>query len=220
MRRVTSYSFLFAFIAACLYICGPNRLRAEAPSPAAGDPDAVSEGTRFLVALNNKISTGDDKVGKTFTATTLEPLITSNGLVLQPGALVRGHVSRVEPAQVVGRGKIWLTFDDIRTPEGQLPLVAEVSDVPGEASVKAGEEGQIEVRTSAGTQEAQAAAAGAAMGAIAGAKAGGKKGAATGAGVGAMTAFLVSSGFGQEIQLQKETKLELILYRPLYVPAR
>jgi hypothetical protein len=42
-------------------------------------------------------------------------------------------------------------------------------------------------------------------------------GAATGAATGGVAAFLASSGIGQEIDLPKGAKLELVLSRPLYL---
>jgi hypothetical protein len=190
----------------------------EAPVSAPA-PQEVPEGTRFLIGLDTPLTSDAGQAGKHFRAHTLGPIVAPNGAVLPPGAEVRGHISRVEPAHVVGRARIWLTFDDIKTLAGRAPLVADVADVPGEHTVRTGdnEEGYIEERTSQSSRDAQAAAAGAAMGAIAGAKASGKRGAAIGAGMGAFTAFLISSGFGQEIQLQKDAKLELILERPLQV---
>jgi hypothetical protein len=38
-----------------------------------------------------------------------------------------------------------------------------------------------------------------------------------GAAVGAVTAFMVTSGLGEELTLERGTKLELTLQRPLYV---
>jgi outer membrane lipoprotein SlyB len=63
----------------------------------------------------------------------------------------------------------------------------------------------------------EAAAAGAAIGAVIGATAKGGKGAGWGAVIGGTTGFLIASGMGQELELQKGTKLELELSRPLYV---
>ena len=96
---------------------------------------------------------------------------------------------------------------------------AEVSSVPGEYSVRPGEskEGEIEARTSKGTQVLEATAGGAAMGSAAGVAAHNGKEAAVGAAAGGVAAFLVSSGFGQELDLPKGTKLELVLERPLYL---
>jgi hypothetical protein len=185
--------------------------------PAAAD--LVQNGTHFLVRLDQDMNTGKDKVNKKFEVRTLEPLETLNGYVLPPGARILGHISRIEPGGLTGRARLWLTFDDIDTRRGVLPIVAEVSSVPGEYSVRQGEskEGEIEAHTSKGTQVLEATAAGAAMGTAAGAAAHNGKAAAMGAAAGGVAGFLASSGIGQEIDLPKGTKLELVLDRPLYL---
>jgi hypothetical protein len=181
--------------------------------------DTVPNGTHFLVRLNDELNTGKHKVNQKFEAQTLEPLETSNGTILPPGAKMRGHISRMEPAGLTGRARMWLTFDDIATHHGRLPIVAEVTSVPGNFGVKPGEsqEGEIEARTSKGTRDFEAAAAGAAIGAAAGGAAHGGKGAAMGAAAGGIAGFVASSGFGQELDLPKGTKLDLVLDRPLYL---
>ncbi len=181
--------------------------------------DTVPSGTHFLVRLDDELNTGKHKVNKKFEAKTLEPLGTLNGTILPPGAKIRGHISRIEPAGLTGRARMWLTFDDIATRHGRLPIVAEVTSVPGDFGVKPGEskEGEIEARTSKGTRDLEAAAAGAAIGAAAGAAAHGGKGAAVGAATGGIAGFVASSGFGQELDLPKGTKLDLALDRPLYL---
>ena len=181
----------------------------------------VASGTRFLVRLDDNLSSRKNKVNKKFSVKTSEPLETSNGVVLPPGAEIRGHISRVEPAAATGRARLWLTFDDIRTPGPQkwTPIVARVTTVPGDYSVRAGEskEGEIESRTNKDNQTIEATAAGAAIGAVVGATAKGGKGAGYGAAIGAASAFLIASGMGQELELKKGTKLELELDRPLYL---
>jgi hypothetical protein len=181
--------------------------------------EVVPNGTHFLVRLDDELSTVKSKVNKKFDARTLEPMETSNGYILPPGAKIRGHVSRIEPGGVTGRARLWLTFDDIDTHHGRLPIVAEVSSVPGDFSVRPGEsrEGEIEARTSKGTRDLEAAAAGAALGAAAGASRGSEKEAAIGAAAGGVAGFMASSGIGQELDLQKGTKLDLVLDRPLYL---
>lgn len=211
--------------AAILLLCG--KIMCPAPAwagqshgatlPAAAD--LVQNGTHFLVRLEQEMNTGKDKVNKKFEVRTIEPLETSSGYVLPAGAKILGHISRIEPGGLTGRARLWLTFDDIDTRRGTLPIVAEVSSVPGEYSVRSGEtkEGEIEARTGKGTQVVEAAAAGAAMGSAAGVAARNGKAAAMGAAAGGVAAFLVSSGFGQEIDLPKGAKLELVLDRPLYL---
>ena len=182
-------------------------------------PPTIPSGTRFLVRLDDELGTVKSRTNKKFKVHTLEPLQTAEGIMLPPGAEIRGHVSRVEPAGLTGRARLWLTFDDIKAPRGRLPIVADVIDVPGEHSVRQGEskEGEIEARTTKSTEDVQAAAVGAAIGAAAGAAARGGKGAAIGAAIGGATGFLISSGMGQELDLPKGTKLELELGRPLYL---
>jgi hypothetical protein len=190
---------------------GMSAARAQQPAPAPG--------ARFLVRLEDALSTKKHKAGKKFKAKTLDPVTAADGTVIPPGAEVRGHVSRLEPAGVTGRARLWLTFDEVKTPAGRMPLIAHVVSVPGEHSVRQAEsrEGEIEARTSKGAPELEAAAAGAAIGAVAGATAKGGKGAAIGAVVGAAAGFLVASGMAQELELPKGTKLELELDRPIYL---
>jgi len=181
--------------------------------------DVVPSGTHFLVGLDDELNSGANRVNKKFTAKTLEPLETSSGYILPPGAKVRGHISRIEPGSFSGRARLWLTFDDIDTHHGRMPLIAEVSSVPGDFAVRPGEsrEGEIEARTSKGTRDLDAAAAGAALGAATGAAAHNGKAAAIGAAAGGIAGFVASSGIGQELDLPKGTKLDLVLDRPLYL---
>jgi hypothetical protein len=180
---------------------------------------AVAPGTKFLVRLEDELSTREIKENAKFKVRTLEPLEAGSGIYLPPGAEIRGHVSFVEPAGVAGRAKLWLTFDEIRTKFGRLPIVAEVVSVPGDHSVKRGstQEGLIEGRSGTQHDAAQAAAAGAAIGAVKGVKDKDKKEAAEGAALGAITAYLIESGRGHELKLPKGAKLELELERALYL---
>jgi hypothetical protein len=180
---------------------------------------AVVPGTKFLVLLEDELSTRGTEENKKFKVKTLEPLEAGSGIYLPPGAEIRGHVSRVEPAGVTGRARIWLTFDEIHTKFGRLPIVAEVASVPGDHSVKSGpaQEGLLEARTSTQHDAAEAAAAGAAIGAVKGVKDKNKKEIADGAVAGAIAAYLMESGRGHELDLPKGAKLELELERALYL---
>jgi hypothetical protein len=180
----------------------------------------VAPGTKFLVVLEQDLTSKGTEENSKFTVRTVEPLEAGSGIYLPPGAEVHGHVSRIESAGVAGRAKIWLTFDDISTKFGRLPIVAEVVSVPGDHSVKSSarnQEGLIEGRSSSQQDAAQAAAAGAASGAVRGVKNKDKKEAAEGAAIGALTAYLVESGRGHELNLPKGAKLELELGRALYL---
>ena len=181
---------------------------------------AVTPGTKFLVRLEDELDTKDTRENRRFRVRTLEPLEAGSGIYLPPGAEIRGHVSRIEPAGVAGRARLWLTFDEIRTHFGTLPIVADVASVPGDHSVRTGgprREGVIEARTSTQQSAAEAAAAGAAMGAVRGVKDRDKKEVAEGAAAGAIAAYLMEAGRGHELELPKGAKLELELERALYL---
>lgn len=196
----------------------PPDQQAVSSEPSAA-PNSVPTGTRLLIGLHDRLCTKEDKAGKHFRARTLEPLIAADGSVLPAGAEIRGHIDKVEPGAKAGRARLWLTFDDIHTPQGYRPLVAELIDVPGIHSMRVvyDHEGEIETSTSKREREAEAAAAGAIAGAAAGVAARNSREAAIGAAVGAATAFLMTSGLGQELTIEKDTKLELVLARPLYL---
>jgi hypothetical protein len=180
---------------------------------------AVVPGTRMLVRLESSLNTKDTKENQRFKVKTLEPLEAGSGVYLPSGAEIRGHVSRVESAGVAGRARIWLTFDEIRTKFGTLPIVADVVSVPGDHSVKSGpsEEGVIEGRRSTQKAAGEAAAEGAAIGAVHGVKHKKMKEAAEGAALAALEAYLEESGRGHELNLPKGAKLELELERTLYL---
>src|SRR5438876_7072421 len=131
---------------------------------------AVAPGTKFLVRLEDELGTKGTQENAKFKVKTLEPLEAGSGIYLPPGAEIHGHISHVEPAGVAGRAKRWLTFDEMRTTFGSLPIVAEVVSVPGDHSVKSAntKEGLIEGRSSNQHDSAEAAAAGAAIGAVKG----------------------------------------------------
>src|SRR5215469_4869195 len=178
---------------------------------------AVTPGTKFLVSLQDELGTKGTQENSRFKVKTLEPLEAGSGFYLPSGAEIEGHVSRVEAAGVAGRAKIWLTFDELHTQFGDLPIVAEVVSVPGDHSVKPIEEGLIQGRTSTQQDARAAAVAGAAIGAVKGVKDKDKKEAAEGAALGAITAYLMESGRGHELNLPKGAKLELELERALYL---
>lgn len=180
---------------------------------------AVVPGTRFLVSLEQELNTKDVHQNQVFRVRTLEPLEAGSGIYLPSGISIRGHISRVEPAGITGKARLWLTFDELHAKFGTLPIVAEVVSVPGDHSIKSGplQEGVIEGRSSSQKDAATAAAAGAATGAVKGVKDKNKKEAAEGAALAALEAYLVESGRGQELQLPRGAKLELELARALYL---
>jgi len=179
----------------------------------------VVPGTRFLVKLEEEMTTKAARQNQEFRVRTLEPLEAGQGIYLPSGAVITGHISRVEPAGLTGRARIWLTFDEIQTKFGRLPIVADVVGVPGDHSIKPGpaQEGVIEGRSGSQKDAGQAAATGAAVGAMKGVKDKNAKEGAEAAALGALEAYLIEAGRGQELDLPKGAKMELELGRALYL---
>lgn len=212
---VTSVLLLFSGVVA------QTQAQSQEPAPQAQEapPDAAARGTRFLISLQTSISTREDKVGKQFLARTLEPITTAKGAPLPAGAQIRGHIDKIQPAGKVGRARLWLTFDEIHDSTGWIPLVADLIDAPGVHSIRVLHDHEGEIRASATKQEdaAFAAAEAAFVGAELGIAAKNKQDAAMGAAISAATAFMITSGLGQELTLPQNMKLELVLERPLHL---
>jgi hypothetical protein len=213
---------IFAFTSVLLlFSAATNQSQAQAQDPGPQSQDAPSDaaprGTRFLVSLQTIISTKVDKVGKQFQVRTLEPLVTAEGATLPAGAQIRGHIDKIQPAGKVGRARLWLTFDEIHSPTGWIPLVADLIDAPGVHSIRVlyDREGEIRATNSKQEDAAIAAAEAAFVGAEPGIAKKDKQDAAMGAAIAAATAFMMTSGLGQELTLPQNMKLELALERPL-----
>src|SRR2546426_2724218 len=77
-----------------LFVAGPRPAttlaQQSSSAPSATLPSTVPTGTRFLVRLDDEVSTQKHHVNKKFKAKTLEPLQTADGAVLAPGAEIRG----------------------------------------------------------------------------------------------------------------------------------
>ncbi len=178
---------------------------------------AIPEGTRFVVRLKDKLDTNKIKPGKKFKAELMEDLAAPNGQTIPRGKTLKGHVSSVDNGF---HARMILSFDEIDTNHGSMPIAATVTSVPGEHGVKSetGAEGEIS-RTGIDKRRAvEGAAIGAAAGTATGAVAGGSKGAVIGAAAGAGVGLGASILTGRDLTLQKGQQLELKLDRPLTVP--
>ena len=99
-----------------------------------------------------------------------------------------------------------------------MPIVSTVVDILGEKDVrkKAGEEGEIRASGGRGKGAASGTLVGAGAGAAVGASRAGEKGAAIGACAGAVTGALIGAAAGgKDLVLDKGTRIELQLDRPL-----
>jgi hypothetical protein len=180
-------------------------------------PNAVPEGTTFLVRLEDKLDTRSLQEGKRFKVKLGEDLISANGNVIPRGKKIKGHVSSVEQGL---HARMLLSFDEIETNHGWVPLVATVTGVPGEHGVKPPDaEGELERKGMSARHEIEAVAVGAAVGATAGAATHGGKGAGIGAGAGAGAGALAGLLTQHDLRLDKGTTLEVRLDRALQIPS-
>src|ERR1700730_7564946 len=103
-------------------------------------PHAIPDGTAFLIRLEDKLDASRVQPGKHFKAKLLEDLV-GNETILSRGSKIKGHVS------AVGNGlhpRLLLSFDEIQTEHGWVPLIATITGVPGEHGLTPGEEGDME----------------------------------------------------------------------------
>jgi len=172
-------------------------------------PNAVPEGTTFLVRLQDKLDTAELHPGQHFKVKLDEDLIAANGKMIPRGKSIKGHVSSVEHGL---HARLLLSFDEIETRHGWVALIATVIGVPNERGLKApGSEGEIERKGTSVKQTVEDAAVAAAAGS---AKSTGGGGAA-GAGEGAMASLLAN----RDLRLEKGTTLEVRLDRALQIPS-
>src|ERR1700681_4472146 len=178
----------------------------------------VPQGTIFLIQLSDQLDTRTVKAGNHFHARLAETLASVDGHTIDSGRKIKGHVSAVIPGF---RTRMILSFDEIETGRGWVPLIATVTGVPGEHGLRQiGEEGEIGRQGMTKEQIAEAIVVGAGRGAAEGKRSGGNRGAAAGAGSGAAEGAVSAFESGHDLILEKGTALEIRLDRNLQAPAR
>ena len=183
--------------------------------PVAGN--VIPQDTQFEVQLKDTLDTSKDSPGKKFKAKLAQDLVAQDGSTIPMGSEIKGHVSDMRGGL---HSELLLSFDQIKTRHGWVPIAAMVAGVPGEHGVQTetGPEGEIKHTKVDARREVEDAAAGAALGAIAGAAAGGGKGAAIGAGLGGGLGTGAGLLMGRNIRLNKGQALDLRLDHDLFVP--
>ena len=86
---------------------------------------AVPAGTTLRVRINQTVSSKTSRIGDRVTATTIDPIYSSNGaLVIPQGSTVSGRVDSVTPAAKGGKpGSIDLHFTQVATPNGTKRVI-------------------------------------------------------------------------------------------------
>lgn len=183
-------------------------------TPAA--PNEVPEGFRFLVTLDEPLDTANVARGKHFRALLRDSLVAEDGATIPGGRWVTGHVSEVQRGF---NAKLLLSFDEIQTPRGWLPLSATVIEVPSEHGLKPpGPEGEIERKPIDVRRALEGAGVGAVVGASTGSATGGSKGAAVGAASGAAAGASMATLTDRNIVLDRGAQLVLRLDRGIALP--
>ena len=176
--------------------------QSSSPAP----PHSIPEGTAFLIRLEDKLDASRVQPGKRFKAELAEDLVAPDQTRLLRHTMVKGHVSSV------GNGlhpRLLLSFDEIETQHGSMPLIATTTAVPGEHGLQvSGEEGAIERQGSKPRREADSPAGGSDSDAGRGPK--------VGAAIGVAEALFSD----RRLQMQKGTILEIRLDHPLQLPWR
>ena len=210
---MSSQTFSFRhslLIALLLAVFGLTAVAQDTPP---GPQNAVVQGSVFLIQLTDRIDTRSVKAGDHFHARLAEPMSAVNGFTLNEGTKIKGHVSAVQPGL---HTRILLSFDEIETGHGWVPLIATVTGVPGEHGMRpVGDEGEIGRKGMTKEEIAEAVVVGAGRGAAEGERNGGKKAAAQGAGAGAADAAFTAFESGHDLILDKGTALEIRLDRNL-----
>jgi hypothetical protein len=187
-----------------------------AQEAASAPPNSIPQGTVCLIQITDRLDTHTARAGDPFQGRLAEPVTTADGETIAYGTKIHGHISAVEPGL---RRRLLLSFDEIETSRGWVPLIATVTGVPGEHGLsRVGDEGEIGRKAMTKEQIAEAVVVGAGEGAMQGEKTGGKRGAATGAGDGAADAALTALESDHDLVLQKGTALEIRLDRNLIIP--
>jgi hypothetical protein len=216
LSRKVLPSLLLVLLA--LALCNSLSAGQETATAPQAPLNAVPQGTTFLIQLTDQLDTRRVRRGDHFHARLAEDLTTANGLSLALGRKIKGHVSAVEPGL---HTRLLLSFDEIETDHGWVPLIATITGVPGEHGLKQlGEEGEIERKGMTKEEIAEAVVIGAGEGAAEGAHSGGKRGAASGAGSGAANSGLAAFEAGHDLILERGTTLEIRLDRNLQLRSR
>jgi hypothetical protein len=183
-----------------------------------GPANVIPQGATIIARLTDTLDTNKIQRGKHFQAKLSEDLLGPSGNLLIPrDRRIKGHVSSVEQGL---HARLLLSFDEIETRHGWVPLIATVIGVPGEHGLKAetGPEGEMERQGMDKRRTAESAAVGAAVGAVSGAAIGGGRGAAIGAAAGATLGGGAGILTDRNLRLEKGTQLEIRVDRPISVP--
>jgi hypothetical protein len=181
----------------------------------------VPANSTMRVRLNGDLGSEKGYVGQTFTSTLVDPLYSSNGVVVAPqGSTVTGHITQVQRAQKNGKpATMDVAFSSLRLPNGRVHRInGSLTDLSADSGTKSDNEGTMTAKKTS-KRKLKFIGGGAAGGAVIGAIAGGGKGLAIGAGVGAIAGAVTGRvKKGSEVKVKSGTEFGVILNQAISLP--
>ena len=183
---------------------------------------SIKTGTVFHVRLDQRLSSKSSFVGQTFKNTTVDPIYSSNGVLLIPqGSTVHGKISAVKGARKEGEpGTIDVTFTSVTLPNGRkVPITGSLAETGGSGDRnEVDNEGTVSAKKTK-NRNLKFIGGGAAGGAVIGGIAGGPAGALIGAGVGAVAGLIGKNQLkGKEAEVDSGTEFGVYLNRAIALP--
>jgi len=187
---------------------------------AAAQSGEIPRGAHVLLRMVNSVSTRTAAEGDFIYLRTASPIASQGRIIVPPDSYVQGVVAHVKRSgRVSGRAELAIRLETLTLGAGRVvKFTPKLSSVePGDDGDKVkGEEGNIEVGSSAGQDVARIAilaGSGAAIGGITDHSwEGAGIGAGIGSGVGVATALLTR---GKELELRQGASLDVVFDRPI-----
>ena len=182
---------------------------------------SIKAGTVMRLRLDNDLSSKTATVGESFRSTTVDPIYSTNGVLLVPqGSSVLGHINAVQKAQKNGKpGMLSVSFSSVTLPNGRKAAFSgslaeagkgDKNSVDNEGTVSGNKTKNRNLKWIGG---------GAAGGAVIGGIAGGGSGALIGAGVGAVGGLIGKSVTkGKEVDVDSGTEFGVYVNRAFSLP--
>ena len=182
---------------------------------------SVPANSTMHVRLNQDLKSEKAQIGDTFTSTLVDPVYSSNGVVLAPqGSIVTGRVTHVQRAQKNGKpATMDVSFVSLKLPNGYVRQInGSLTEFTSSSGSGSDNEGTLTAKKTS-HRKAKFIGGGAAGGAVIGAIAGGGKGLAIGAGVGALAGAIGGRvKKGSEVKVPSGTEFGVVLNQAMSLP--
>ena len=181
---------------------------------------AIKSGTTIRVRLDQNLGSKTARVGDPIRATTVDPIYSSNGVLLIPdGSRVTGRVDSVTRAAKNGNpGTIGASFTSVTLPNQRRAAISGMPVPVGEGKNTMDGEGSVSAKKTS-NRHLKFIGGGAAGGAVIGGIAGGGTGALIGAGVGAVGGLVGKNlSKGKEVEVKSGTEFGVYLGRAISLP--